>query len=55
MIIKQLDRDGLFYLIFLFVSEIKDQNKTISELQSKIEELEHRAILDSGDFESLDK
>lgn len=44
---KYLDADGLFYLMFLMILEIKNQNGIIEGLKTKIEQLEIHAILDS--------
>lgn len=46
---KYVDRDGLFYLIFLMSLTIKNQNETIDELKTRIEQLETHAILDSNE------
>lgn len=44
---KYLDDDGLFYLMFLMVLEIKNQNGIIEELEAEIEHLKQHVIIDS--------
>lgn len=44
---KYIDKDGVFYLIFLMGLTIENQNKIINDLSSRIEHLEAHAIQDS--------
>lgn len=45
---RYLDNDGLYFLIALIWTAFKKQEKTIENLQTKLENIETHAILDSS-------